>query len=57
MASLPIAIYRYASSPYAEWNDQLAWAGALVITVGVLALNIVSRVSHRADLEELALVP
>ena len=44
-ASLPIAIYRYASSPYAEWVN-LAWAGALVITFGVLALNIASRVSH-----------
>lgn len=45
MASLPIAIYRYASSPYEEWVN-LAWAGALVITVGVLALNVVSRLSH-----------
>lgn len=45
MASLPIAIYRYASSPYEEWVN-LAWAGALVITAGVLALNIASRVSH-----------
>ncbi len=44
MASLPIAIYRYASSPYQEWTE-LAWAGALLITVGVLALNVVSRVS------------
>jgi phosphate transport system permease protein len=45
MASLPIAIYRYASSPYEEWV-QLAWSGALLITVGVLVLNIASRVSH-----------
>lgn len=45
MASLPIAIYRYASSPYEEWVN-LAWAGALVITVAVLMLNILSRVSH-----------
>jgi phosphate transport system permease protein len=44
MASLPIAIYRYASSPYQEWID-LAWTGALIITVGVLALNIASRIS------------
>ncbi|MET0182871.1 MAG: phosphate ABC transporter permease PstA [Caulobacterales bacterium] len=44
MASLPIAIYRLASSPYPEWVD-LAWAGALIITFGVLALNIASRVS------------
>lgn len=45
MSSLPIAIYRYASSPYEEWTN-LAWAGALVITGGVLLLNILSRVSH-----------
>lgn len=42
MASLPIAIYRYASSPYQEWTE-LAWAGALIITVGVLFLNASSR--------------
>jgi phosphate transport system permease protein len=42
MASLPLAIYQYAGSPYDEWVA-LAWAGALVITVGVLTLNIVSR--------------
>lgn len=45
MASLPIAIYKYASSPYPEWTS-LAWTGALIITVGVLALNIISRISH-----------
>lgn len=47
MASLPIAIYRYASSPYEEWVT-LAWAGALVITVGVLLLNVLSRGLHHA---------
>lgn len=46
MASLPIAIYRYASSPYEEWIN-LGWAGALIITVGVLALNVGSRLSHQ----------
>jgi phosphate transport system permease protein len=45
MASLPIAIYRYAASPYADWT-QLAWAGALIITAGVLTLNIVSRIAY-----------
>ncbi|HVY88520.1 MAG TPA: phosphate ABC transporter permease PstA [Hyphomonadaceae bacterium] len=45
MASLPIAIYRYAGSPYADWVS-LAWSGALAITVGVLILNILSRLSH-----------
>lgn len=43
MASLPVTIYQYAGSPYDEWVA-LAWAGALVITAGVLFLNIMSRV-------------
>ncbi len=47
MASLPIAIYRYAGSPYPEWVS-LAWTGAMLITVGVLTLNILSRFSHAA---------
>lgn len=42
MASLPIAIYQYAGSPFDDWVS-LAWAGALLITVGVLLLNVVSR--------------
>lgn len=42
MASLPIAIYQYAGSPFDDWVA-LAWAGALLITVSVLLLNIVSR--------------
>ncbi|MEQ1610814.1 MAG: phosphate ABC transporter permease PstA [Hyphomonadaceae bacterium] len=47
MASLPIAIYRYAGSPSADLI-QLAWTGALLITVGVLMLNVVSRISLAA---------
>lgn len=43
MASLPITIYQYAASPFDDWVA-LAWAGALLITVGVLTLNILSRV-------------
>lgn len=42
MASLPIAIYQYAGSPFDDWVA-LAWAGALLITVSVLLLNVVSR--------------
>ncbi len=42
MASLPIAIYQYAGSPFDDWVA-LAWAGALLITVGVLLLNVLSR--------------
>lgn len=47
MASLPITIYAYAGSPYEDWVT-LAWAGALIITLGVLGLNLVARTVLRA---------
>jgi phosphate transport system permease protein len=47
MASIPMAIFRYAGSPYEDWKA-LAWTGALLITVGVLTLNIASRLSLAA---------
>jgi len=43
MASLPVVIFQFALSPYADWQA-LAWAGALLITLTVLALSIVARV-------------
>lgn len=46
MSSLPVTIYQYAGSAYEDWV-QLAWVGALLITVGVLALNIVARFALR----------
>jgi phosphate transport system permease protein len=46
MSSLPVTIYQYAGSPFDDWV-QLAWVGALLITFGVLALNIVARVVLR----------
>ena len=46
MSSLPITIYAYAGSPYEDWVA-LAWAGALVITLGVLGLNLVARLALR----------
>ena len=46
MSSLPVTIYQYAGSAYEDWT-QLAWVGALIITVGVLALNIVARFALR----------
>jgi len=46
MASLPVTIYNYAMSPYANWQ-QLAWAGVLIITLGVLIINTVARVLIR----------
>jgi phosphate transport system permease protein len=42
MASLPAVIFQFALSPYREWQ-QLAWTGALIITMAVLALSIVAR--------------
>ena len=46
MANLPVVIFQFAMSPYADWQ-KLAWAGALLITLSVLALNIVARVVFR----------
>jgi phosphate transport system permease protein len=43
MANLPVTIFRFAMSPFTEWQ-QLAWAGVFLITLGVLALNILARV-------------
>ena len=42
MASLPVVIFQFALSPYEDWQ-QLAWAGALLITLAVLALSIIAR--------------
>jgi phosphate transport system permease protein len=42
MASLPVTIFQFAMSPYAEWQ-QLAWTGALIVTFAVLTLNVVAR--------------
>lgn len=42
MASLPVTIFNFALSPFVEWQ-QLAWAGVFLITLGVLALNVVAR--------------
>jgi len=41
IANLPVVIFQFAMSPYEDWH-RLAWAGALLITVGVLVLNIVA---------------
>jgi phosphate transport system permease protein len=42
MPNLPVVIFQFAMSPYDDWHH-LAWAGALLITLSVLALNIVVR--------------
>ena len=46
MASLPVTIFKFAMSPYENWQ-KLAWAGVVLITVAVLALNILARVVTR----------
>ncbi|RZL66491.1 MAG: phosphate ABC transporter permease PstA [Variovorax sp.] len=47
MASLPVTIFKFAMSPYENWQ-KLAWAGVFLITVAVLALNILARVLTRS---------
>jgi phosphate transport system permease protein len=42
VASLPVVIFQFALSPYKDWQD-LAWTGALIITLAVLALSIIAR--------------
>jgi phosphate transport system permease protein len=46
MASLPVTIFKFAMSPYENWQ-QLAWAGVFVITVAVLGLNVLARALTR----------
>jgi phosphate transport system permease protein len=46
MASLPVTIFKFAMSPYQNWQE-LAWAGVFLITLGVLLLNILARVLFR----------
>ncbi|MEY4737175.1 MAG: hypothetical protein RL302_1494 [Pseudomonadota bacterium] len=47
MASLPVTIFKFAMSPYENWQ-KLAWAGVFLITLAVLALNILARFMTRA---------
>jgi len=42
IANLPVVIFQYAASPYEDWN-RLAWAGAVLITLLVLGINIIAR--------------
>ncbi len=47
MASLPVTIFKFAMSPYENWQ-KLAWAGVFLITLAVLGLNILARVLTRS---------
>jgi phosphate transport system permease protein len=46
VASLPVTIFKFAMSPYQNWQE-LAWAGVFLITLAVLGLNILARVLTR----------
>ena len=46
MANLPVVIFQFAMSPYADWHH-LAWGGAFLITFAVLGLNILARIVFR----------
>ena len=46
MANLPVVIFQFAMSPFEDWKT-LAWAGALLITLAVLAINILARTFFR----------
>lgn len=50
MANLPVVIFQFAMSPYDNWI-RLAWAGALLITMAVLLLNVVARVMFREKVQ------
>ena len=46
MSNLPVVIFQFSMSPYDDWQ-KLAWAGSLIITFGVLTLNILARMLAR----------
>jgi phosphate transport system permease protein len=50
MANLPVTIFKFAMSPFTDWQ-QLAWAGVFLITLGVLAINIIARVVFREGIK------
>src|SRR5215510_7627018 len=50
MANLPVTIFKFAMSPFTDWQ-QLAWAGVFLITLGVLAINIVARVMFGEEIK------
>jgi phosphate transport system permease protein len=50
MANLPVTIFKFAMSPFSDWQ-QLAWAGVFLITVGVLMLNIIARTLFKDDIQ------
>jgi len=47
IASLPVQILTYATTPYPDWQQQ-AWTGALVLVAVILALNVLARLGTRS---------
>ncbi len=50
MANLPVTIFKFAMSPFTDWQE-LAWAGVFLITIGVLALNIIARTLFKNEIQ------
>jgi phosphate transport system permease protein len=50
MANLPVVIYNFAMSPYEDWQ-RLAWGGAALIALIVLAINVMARVLFRSKVQ------
>jgi phosphate transport system permease protein len=50
MANLPVTIFKFAMSPFPDWQS-LAWAGVFLITIGVLAINILARALLREEIK------
>jgi phosphate transport system permease protein len=48
VSNLPVTIYQFASAPYDNWRE-LAWAGALIITISILALSTIARLVIKKD--------
>ena len=50
MANLPVTIFKFAMSPFADWQ-QLAWAGVFLITMGVLVINVIARALFKEEIK------
>jgi len=49
MANLPVTIFKFAMSPFADWQ-QLAWAAVFLITIGVLIINVAARMLFKEEI-------
>jgi phosphate transport system permease protein len=50
MANLPVTIFKFAMSPFPDWQS-LAWAGVFLITIGVLAINVIARALLKEEIK------